>query len=628
MNSEHEQMNHHATTTRPTERPGFWASWAGLLSGGWQAVRAGGSRLLALMLACHLAGLLLAFPILTWLFREALRATGLGAVDLSALQLGSGATLTLGLIVLICALAFWFAALQFAVLVLVLRRARAGLPLSFAAVGHDLVRVARKLVRPSSLPLVGYLFVLLPLTGFGFTTVLAQGIAIPSFISGELLKSPTSAAIFIGFMLLLAFLNVRFALTLPVFSLTDATGGKSLRASWRLTRGAAVLPLLCAVLAVLVAAAFATLAIVVTALVPTAIADEIAPAASPVIAAYSLGIAQVIGAVLTACVTSMLAAMLVEHLTRYAERLPATLPLRALERGAQPRLRSRAVTGTLVAAATAASLLLGTLAIDTMHRLADQPETLVLAHRGFSDGGVENTLSGLNAAAAAGADLVEMDVMQARDGEFVAMHDANLLRLAGTDIAVKDLTLDQLTQVTVRDLAGHEDFVPSFSEYVTRADELGMPLLIEIKLGGGDTEDHVERLVAELEALGSLERHIYHSLDPASVAELKHLRPNLTVGYTMAFAGLGIPETPADFIVVEEWSATQAMQDEAERAGLGFMSWTVNDETGMRELLRRNVDGIITDHPDSALQARTEMQQDTGLAEVLTDALTRFVVVF
>jgi glycerophosphoryl diester phosphodiesterase len=47
----------------------------------------------------------------------------------------------------------------------------------------------------------------------------------------------------------------------------------------------------------------------------------------------------------------------------------------------------------------------------------------------------------------------------------------------------------------------------------------------------------------------------------------------------------------------------------------------------MREQLRRSADGIITDHPDRVLALRAEMQQETGLADVLVDAVTRFVKV-
>lgn len=623
-----QRMRNRLASAQATEHPGVWTTWGGLLRDGLHAVRAGGSRLLGVMLAFHLATLLLAFPLISWLFREALRASGMRALDLAALRIGGGTILTLGLIVLICALALWLVSLQFAVLIVLLRRASLGLPLTASDVLTDLRKFARKLLRPSSFPLLGYLFVVLPLTGFGFTTAFAQGISIPSFITGELMKSQGSAVVLTIFMLFLAVLNVRLALTLPVFALTDATGGRALSASWRLTRGRAILPLIGAVVTVLAIAGIAALALAIGAILPTAITDEVAPDASPLVAAFSLGIAQVVGMLLTALITAFLGAVLVAFLHRYVDRLPAHLPLRPLSAAQSPRLTSRVPRLVLTAGSVVLALVLSALAIDTMHRLASQPDTFVLAHRGFSDGGVENTIGGLEAAASAGADLVEMDVMQSKDGQFIAMHDAGLSRLADIDSAVKDLTFDELTSITVHNLEGHADTIPSFRDYVTRADELGMPLLIEIKLGGGDTDDHVERLITELEELGSLENHIYHSLDAPSVANLKQLRPDLTVGYTMAFAGLGVPDTAADFIVVEEWSATQEMQDDAERAGLGFMVWTVNEDTGMRELLRRDVDGIITDHPDRALGARSEMRDETGLADTLIDALTRFVVVF
>ena len=74
-------------------------------------------------------------------------------------------------------------------------------------------------------------------------------------------------------------------------------------------------------------------------------------------------------------------------------------------------------------------------AMGPMSEIADGA-TDVLGHRGFSDDGIENTLGGLEAANRAGADLVEMDVLQTSDGKWVVMHDTNLSRLAGVDVAV------------------------------------------------------------------------------------------------------------------------------------------------------------------------------------------------
>ena len=48
---------------------------------------------------------------------------------------------------------------------------------------------------------------------------------------------------------------------------------------------------------------------------------------------------------------------------------------------------------------------------------------LVLAHRGDSAHAPENTLASFDLALAAGADGVELDIHQARDGTFVVHHD-------------------------------------------------------------------------------------------------------------------------------------------------------------------------------------------------------------
>lgn len=497
---------------------------------------------------------------------------------------------------------------------------------------RDSGRVARKLLRPSSLPLLGYLLVLVPLAGFGFASTLTRGLAVPPFVTGELMKQEVSAILLTAVMLGIVVLNIRFAIGVPLFVLTDAPGGRALRLSWRITRTRTVVSLVGAVVTVLVAAGVITFGIAIAAIAPTAVVDDVAADAAPTVAAFALGAAQVLSLLLTSVVVAFISAITVAYLVRFRDRLPAEVQLHephteGAESPGRPLLGRRGIAAVGVASTLVLAVVLGALAIPTMNRLSQHPDTLVLGHRGFSAGGVENTICGLEAAAAAGSDLVEMDVMQTADGAFVAMHDAQLSRLAGVDAQVKDLTLDEITALTVH-AEGHQCAVPTFAEYVTRAAELELPLLIEIKLGGADTPDHVERLIAELESLGVLERNIYHSLDAASVAALKHARPDLTVGYTMAFAAVDVPDTPADFIVVEEWTATQEMQDAAESAGLGFMVWTVNSEVAMREFLRRDVDGIITDHPDRAIAERAEIEAGSGMADLLMDALTRFVVVF
>ena len=185
--------------------------------------------------------------------------------------------------------------------------------------------------------------------------------------------------------------------------------------------------------------------------------------------------------------------------------------------------RHRKTGWTLVGLGTVAAVVLGITWVPVMQAMNEHPTTLVISHRGFVDGGVENTIEALEAAKAVGTDLVEMDVMQTKDGKFIVMHDPNLERLSGQNVNVKDLTQEELTAMTVHDERGHEGAIPSLEEYVTKAQELDLPLLMEIKMGGLDSDDHVELFVAEMERLGAGEqgddrRRTWHDRCPPGYA--------------------------------------------------------------------------------------------------------------
>lgn len=628
----------------------FRALVPGLLGAGWRTLRTGGWRLLALYAATQALLLMLFSPLIRWMFTEALAAAGLHAVDSAALASILGNGVSAAWIAGLCVLAVLGVCVQLTLLVLAAARVRAGLSLKPAALARELVPVLRRLSSPGSLPLVWYLFLVLPLAQAGFFSVLTHSIAVPNFISGELLKSTPGVIAYVVFLLVIGTLGTRFAAALPIFALGKVSGGRAMRLSWRVTHRTD--PALLVAGAAAVAAAFFAGALLVTAaLLPTLAADLAAPGLAAVTAAFALGAAQVGGVVIAGSFVMFLAAMLIELAVRSLPVLPAYLVLScgaerdgtfAAGEGAArtipangPLPAAKAATrrswrgGILVTAAVVVPVLvLGGLNIQLMEGLRQVPQTLVLAHRGFSDGGVENTVSGLKAAADAGADLVEMDVMQTADGGFAVMHDASLSRLAGRGESVKDLTLAELTAITVHDQQGHQDTIPSLEEYIRAAQELGQPLLIELKMHGGETEDYVPRLVAELESLDALRGNIYHSLDKDKAEELKRLRPGLYVGLTMAVAGVAAPETTADFIVVEEASYTDAVRKSAWSKGKEIYVWTVNGTGSIRNMLRDNVDGIITDHPDTALRDRGAMGPEEFMSTKLYDAVMRFVLIF
>lgn len=625
----------------------------GLLRAGRDVLRVGGLRLVAVYAATQALPLLLVSPMIHWMFTQALASTGAVAVNSAGISAMLGNRLSLAWLLGLCVLALLTVSLQLAVLVVAAAQVRAGGSLRPAALLRICRPLAGRLLRPGSLALGVYLFLAVPLTQAGFFSVLTHSISIPNFVSGEMLKSTQGTLIYVSFLVVVGTIALRYSLAVPLFAVGGINGGKAMRLSWRMT-GRTTPALLAGGAVAVLAGMLAGAVLVMLTLLPTLAADELLPWAAAGVAAFSLGAAQVAGVVLAGAFVLFIAAMLLELTERSIPLADSAVQLRwnagntALRvaapassavqaptrktrrsagtlRGRRPR---RAARAAVAGAAVVPALILGALNLPVMEGLRNVPEALVLGHRGFSGGGVENTISGLRAAAAVGADLVEMDVMQSSDGEFIVMHDANLQRLAGRNEAVADLTFAELTSLTVHDQFGHSDSIPSLRDYILAAQEAGEPLLIELKLHGGETEDYVERLVAELESLNALHENIYHSLSQEMAEELKSLRPELYVGLTLAVAGVAAPTTTADFIVVEEASYTAAVRESAWADGKDVYVWTVNGSGAIRNMLRDGVDGIITDHPDLALQDRQAMGPDEPMSSKLYDALMRFVVIF
>lgn len=569
--------------------------------------------MLLLVIVSQLVISVIAFPVLRWLFKEALRADGMMALDMADFGIGAGFPLTLGLIFLIVVILFYLLIIQFTAILLLLQQP----DISVRTLFSRMVATSRKVFRASSIPPALYALIIVPLAGFGFTSSLIDSISVPNFITGELSKElSTQVLMWVGFALVV-WLNVRFALTIPLFALTDLPGTAAMKTSWKETRGLRSLPLLGAVLLTLLGTAVAVVALAYLTIIPTLIADQVWDQGSAVIAAYGLGVAQTGGVVLVGFGTATVAGILLAFISVRSGMIEVHPDHK---RGGS---KSWIIGISVVAVA---ALLTGTASISTMQNLSRHPDTVVFGHRGYTANAVENTIKALEDANAAGADIVEMDVMQTSDGGYIVMHDPNLGRLTGKSVAVKDLTLEEATSMTVHDRHGNSGQIPSLVEYATKAKEIGQPLLIEIKLSGAEGPDHVKELVELLEENDLLEGNIFHSLDAPSVSALKSHRPDLTIGYIMPLAGGGVPDTAGDFLVVEESFATSSLQDSVEDEGLGFVVWTPNEENSIRDRLRRDSDGIVTDKVELGVSSRQEMADETGLSNVLLDALNRFVL--
>jgi glycerophosphoryl diester phosphodiesterase len=150
-------------------------------------------------------------------------------------------------------------------------------------------------------------------------------------------------------------------------------------------------------------------------------------------------------------------------------------------------------------------------------------------HRGYSLHYPENTLPALEAAKAAGATTVEVDVVLTADGEPIILHDLSVDRTTNGHGFVADLTLEE-----VRRLDAGIRFDPSFAgtrvptvvEVLDWAKTKNMGIVLEIK--EAERPDlAVDRVAASLQATRTLDRVIVISFDHVTLKRAVERHPNL-----------------------------------------------------------------------------------------------------
>ena len=233
----------------------------------------------------------------------------------------------------------------------------------------------------------------------------------------------------------------------------------------------------------------------------------------------------------------------------------------------------------------------------------------IIAHRGLVSAGVENTIESLEGAKAAGADMVELDIQLTKDQEFVVMHDVDLSRLTGIEKKVYDCTLSELTAMTVRQGA-FSGKIPSLREFVERAKELEMPLLIEIKPHGKEPENFSEILLEKLEEYGVEKTTPLMSLDISLMEGIEETAPEWKTGVVIPVQFGDCATENVDFYAIEDSSYNGYLMGEVQDMGKEIYVWTINEEDKIIKYLQSPVDGMITDDPGEVLKLRKDMLED------------------
>jgi len=223
---------------------------------------------------------------------------------------------------------------------------------------------------------------------------------------------------------------------------------------------------------------------------------------------------------------------------------------------------------------------------------AGKPElTRVIAHRGASAYEPENSLAAFRAAAALGADGVELDVQTTLDGIVIVHHDA-----------VADN--HRIAEVRLGELRDHKlpngEAIPPLADALST---LGTKLLVFVEVKTLPPQ-HDDRLLQVLQIGPAPENYHVHSFDHRIIRRLKQRQPSLPCGVLSTSYPVNPLSQLEDAGATELWQVESMIDRElieaAHDKGYPVYAWTVDEPTRMRQLIDLGVDAICTNRPDVA----------------------------
>ncbi|MGL5414675.1 MAG: glycerophosphodiester phosphodiesterase [Clostridium sp.] len=224
-----------------------------------------------------------------------------------------------------------------------------------------------------------------------------------------------------------------------------------------------------------------------------------------------------------------------------------------------------------------------------------------LAHRGYSHKYPENTMIAFKKAVEFGADGMEFDVQQSKDGHLVIIHDETLERTTTGKGYVKDYTLEELKKLDAG-IKFDEKFkgekIPTLEELLEYAKDKNLVLNIEIKNSIVDYAGIEENVYNVLKKYNMEKNIIVSTFNHYSAKKCKEINSNIKVG-VLYDAWIYEPYNyvkglKLDALHPQYHSVNKEISDKCKDMGIDINVYTVNLEEDMKKLKEIGVNSIIT----------------------------------
>lgn len=257
-------------------------------------------------------------------------------------------------------------------------------------------------------------------------------------------------------------------------------------------------------------------------------------------------------------------------------------------------------------------------------KVEDVRKMEITAHRGASVKYPENTMAAFKGAKKLGADWIELDVQQTKDGQVVVSHDSNLSRVTGKNINIIDVTYNDIKDLDMGSFFNKKyknERIPLLSQVLEYAKKNNIKLNIELKPTG--KEKNFEKNVVDLiNEYNFKDKCVVTSQTYQVLENVKKYDKSIKTVYVMSIAIGDITKlTYADAFSVEAINVNEKLVNRVHSSGKKIYAWTVNKEESINKMIEMDVDNIITDNIELGKEL-VEKSRNTDLVNEIVKAFS------
>ncbi|MDD3368954.1 MAG: glycerophosphodiester phosphodiesterase [Lachnospiraceae bacterium] len=244
------------------------------------------------------------------------------------------------------------------------------------------------------------------------------------------------------------------------------------------------------------------------------------------------------------------------------------------------------------------------------------------AHRGYSGKYPENTMLAFEKAIEAGADGIELDVQETKDGVIVICHDERVDRTTNGEGRIKDFLFEDLRKLDASYIyTGQMGFnpIPTLEEYFELVKDTPIITNIEMKTGIYEYLPMEQKVYDMICKYHLQEKVIISSFNHYTILRMKEMAPELKYGFLtedwIIDVGPYIHKHGVQCFHPNFHNLIPSVVEQVKKYGIEINCYTVNTEEDVLDLAEKGVDSVIGNFPEMAKETLQKFAMQKSVTE-------------